>query len=216
MLYKITNLLSTSVTVEDLGIILQARSTCTVRADDWARSNDARDLEAKRWVRADKQFVEGRPPVPVVPVRSVIAPVRQIPQDPPSQPPHSMSKIDTPPAMGVPVSQESFDRFIKNQEEIMKMMTGLAGAVPSGLDQINKSIKAMPAPAVVPYRPGSVQAHEYSPAARGADPMFIPSKIVPDDAQSAIKVTEGEVKTDVGGNVDALKKMRKRPDAAGQ
>lgn len=209
MLYKITNLLSTSVTVEDLGIILQARSTCTVRADDWARSNDAHNLEAKRWVRADKQFVEGRPPAPV-PVHAVITPVRQVPQDVPA--PHSAPRTDTPPTAGVPISQESFDRFIKNQEEIMKMMTGLAGAVPSGLDQINKSIQSMPAPAVVPFRPGQMHAHEISPTGRGADPMFIPSKILPEDAKTAIKVTEGEVDTDLNANTDALRKARgKRP-----
>jgi hypothetical protein len=132
-----------------------------------------------------------------------------VPQDPP--PPVSQSRIDTPAVSGVPVSQESFDRFLKNQEELMRMMTGLAGAVPAGMDQINKSIQAMPAPAVVPYRPGSVQAHEYSPSARGADPMFIPTKIVPDDAQANIKVQEGEVQTDVGSSVDALRKMRKKP-----
>jgi hypothetical protein len=207
MLYKITNLLSTSLTVEDLGILLPAKGSCTVRADSWAQSNDARSLEAKRWVRADKQYVQGQPPPSVVSVHR--PPPAMVPQDPP--PPVSQSRIDTPAVSGVPVSQESFDRFLKNQEELMRMMTGLAGAVPAGMDQINKSIQAMPAPAVVPYRPGSVQAHEYSPSARGADPMFIPTKIVPDDAQANIKVQEGEVQTDVGSSVDALRKMRKKP-----
>jgi hypothetical protein len=207
MLYKITNLLSTSLTVEDLGILLPAKGSCTVRADSWAQSNDARSLEAKRWVRADKQYVQGQPPSSVMSVRQ--PPSALVPQDP--SPPVSQSRIDTPAVSGVPVSQESFDRFLKNQEELMRMMTGLAGAVPAGMDQINKSIQAMPAPAVVPYRPGSVQAHEYSPSARGADPMFIPTKIVPDDAQANIKVQEGEVQTDVGSSVDALRKMRKKP-----
>jgi len=207
MLYKITNLLSTSLTVEDLGILLPAKGSCTVRADSWAQSNDARSLEAKRWVRADKQYVQGRPPPSVTSVHR--PPSAMVPQDP--SPPVSQSRIDTPAVSGVPVSQESFDRFLKNQEELMRMMTGLAGAVPEGMDRINKSIQAMPAPAVVPYRPGSVQAHEYSPSARGADPMFIPTKIVPDDAQANIKVQEGEVQTDVGSSVDALRKMRKKP-----
>jgi hypothetical protein len=205
MFYKITNLLSTSVIVEDIGVRLDAKASCTVRADSWAQSNDARDLEAKRWVRADKQFVQGAPP----PAMTVIRPQPRralVPLDPPV----SQSQINTPPVSGVPVSQESFDRFLKNQEELMKMVTGIAGAVPAGMDAINKSIQAMPAPAVVPYRPGSVQAHEYSPAARGADPMFIPAAIVPKDAQANIKVQEGEVQTDVGSSVDALKKMRKK------
>lgn len=207
MFYKITNLLSTSVTVEDLGVRLNARESCTVRADSWAQSNDARDLEAKRWVRADKQFVQGDPPPAMSVHRQPQRPL--IPLDPP--PAASQAQVSAPPALGVSVSQESFDRFLKNQEELMRMVTGIAGAVPAGMDQINKTIAAMPAPAVVPYRPGSIQAHEYSPAARGADPMFIPASIVPKDAQANIKVQEGEVQTDVGSSVDALKKMRKRP-----
>lgn len=209
MLYKITNLLSTSLTVEDLGILLPARGSCTVRADSWAQSNDARDLEAKRWVRADKQYVQGQPPPPVVSARP--APPPMVPQDPPPAP-HSQSRVDTPPSAGVPVSQESFDRFVRNQEELMKMMAGLAGAVPAGMDAINKSIQAMPAPAVVPFRPGMVHSHEISPVARGADPMFIPASIVPKDAQANIKVDEGEVQTDVGSNVETLRKARgKKP-----
>jgi hypothetical protein len=207
MFYKITNLLSTSVVVEDLGVRLNARGSCTVRADSWAQSNDARDLEAKRWVRADKQYVQGRSsPSLAIPHPQ---PPKLVPQDP--LPPAPQSTPAVPPASGIPISQESFDRFLRNQEELMKMMAGLAGSVPEKFDQINKSIQAMPAPAVVPYRPGSVQAHEYSPAARGSDPMFIPASIVPKDAQANIKVQEGEVESDVGSNVDALKRMRKRP-----
>lgn len=207
MLYKITNLLSTSVTVEDLGIRLDAKGTCTVRADSWMQSNDARDLEAKRWIRADKQFVQGMPPPSVVaPPRP--PPPKLIPQDPPQ----SQSRIDTPSVAGVPISQESFDRFLRNQEELMKMVTGIAGAVPAGMDAINKSIQAMPAPAVIPFRPGSVQAHEFSPSARGDDPMFIPTAIVPKDAKANIKVQEGEAKADVNASAEALKKARgKRP-----
>lgn len=203
MLYKITNMLSTSVTVEDLGINLPAGGTCTVRADAWSRSNDARNLEAQRWVKADKQFVAGRAPPHVLPARAPAVPPR------PVGPPVAQ-RVDSPvvaPA-GVVVSQESFDRYLRNQEELMQMMSSLMGSVPSGLDQINKSIKAMPAPAVVPYRPGSVQAHEFSPTARGADPMFIPTRIVPEDAKSAIKVQEGEVATDVSSASAALKKAR--------
>jgi len=206
MLYKITNLLSTSLTVEDLGVLLPAKGSCTVRADSWTQSNDARELESKRWVRADKQYVQGQPPPSIAPVRRS-APAL-VPQDPSPSPPQPRAEV--PVAQAVTVSQDSFDRFLRNQEELMKMMAGLAGAVPAGMERINKSIQAMPAPAVVPYRPGSVQAHEYSPSARGADPMFIPTKIVPDDAQANIKVQEGEVQTDVGSSVDALKKMRKR------
>jgi len=209
MLYKITNLLSTSLTVEDLGIRLDSRASCTVRAEEWARSSDARELEAKKWVRADKQYVNGRSPNPVLPQRPVSAPPVQVPQDPPMAP-HSQSRIDTPVVPMVAVSQESFDRHLKNQEELMKMMASLMGQVPAGLDQINKTIKEMPQPAVVPFRPGMVQSHEVSPVARGADPMFIPTKIVPDDAKAAIKVQEGQVEADVGSNVDALKKMRKK------
>lgn len=207
MLYKITNLLSTSVTVEDLGVILPARGTCTVRGEDWAGSNDGRDLEAKRWIRADKQFVAGRPPVATVPHRPAPAVVLQAPADPPLPESGIPTPMAAPP---VPVSQESFDRFLKNQEEIMKMMVGLAGSVPAGIDQINRTIQAMPAPAVIPFRPGQNQphAHEYSPAARGADPMFIPKKIVPEDAKAAIKVQEGEAEADVGAKADALKKAR--------
>lgn len=211
MLYKITNLLATSVTVEDLGIILPARGSCNVRATDWAGSNDARDLEARRWVRADKQFVAGRPPVATVPHRPPPVVVSPAPLDPPHLPESGvLTPVAAPP---VPVSQESFDRFLKNQEEIMKMMTGLAGSVPAGIEKIEKRIQEMPAPAVIPFRPGMNQphAHEFSSAATGADPMFIPSKIVPDDAKSAIKVQEGEAKADVGAATDALKKLRKKP-----
>lgn len=209
MLYKITNLLSTSVTVEDLGIILPARGSCNVRASDWAGSNDARDLEARRWVRADKQFVAGRAPVVTVPQRPPPVVVSPAPLDPPLPESGVLTPVVVPP---VPVSQDSFDRFLKNQEEIMKMMTGLAGSVPAGIEKIEKRIQEMPAPAVIPFRPGMNQphAHEFSPAAAGADPMFIPSKIVPEDAKTAIKVQEGEAKADVSSAVDALKRTRQK------
>jgi hypothetical protein len=211
MLYKITNLLSTSVTVEDLGIILPARGSCNVRADVWSGSNDGRDLEARRWIRADKQFVAGRPPVATVPHRPAPVVVPPVPLDPPLPESGIPTPMAAPP---VSVSQESFDRFLKNQEEIMKMMTGLAGSVPAGIEKIEKRIQDMPAPAVIPFRPGMNQphAHEFSSAAAGADPMFIPSRIVPDDAKSAIKVQEGEAKADVSSATDALKKLRgKKP-----
>lgn len=208
MIYKITNLLSTSVTVEDLGIILPAGGSCTVRADAWSRSQHGPELERKRWIRADKQFVPGRPPTPVLPSRRVSSPPPP-PQAVPSRgEPFSESGVETPRVAGVVLSQESFDRHLRNQEELMKMMASLMGAVPSGLDRIQKTIAAMPAPAVVPYRPGSIQAHEFSPAARGDDPMFLPSKIVPEDAKVAIKVQEGESKADVESASKALRKAR--------
>lgn len=203
MLYKITNLLSTSVTVGDLGINLPAGGTANVRADAWGRSNDARDLEGKRWVRADKQFVPGRPPVPVHPAPRPLDPPPYVAE------PVSQSGVETPRVAGVVVSQESFDRYLRNQEELMKMMSSLMGQVPAGLEQINKTIRDMPAPAVVPFRPGMVHAHETSPVARGADPMFIPTKIIPEDAKAAIKVQEGEAKG-VDDAAEALKNLRGR------
>ncbi len=210
MLYKIVNLLSTSVTVADLGILLQSGGSTTVRAEAWARSADGPDLEARRWIRVDKQFVAGaRPPVPVHPRSAPPPPVAMpAPLDPPPPEPASQSGIDTPRFTGAFVSQESFDRHTKNQEEIMKMLSTLMGAVPSAMERINNTIKEMPAPAVVPFRPGMVHPHETSPVGRGADPMFIPSKIVPEDARGSIKVDEGQAEADVNSAAEALKRAR--------
>ena len=171
-IYRVTNLLNTSLSIEDLGIILAAGGSTNISADAHARSEDLRRLQ--RYVRVDPIYIC----TSATPRRA----------DPIFPPPSSIPSPVPPPSNDISALNAKIDSLVS-------MVQRLTGAVEN-----------IPAPAVVPFRPGMEHAHEIS--VRGSDPMFIPSSIVPDGTEAHIKPHESEVSKDVSQARDALKKVR--------
>jgi hypothetical protein len=60
-LYRITNILNTSLTIEDLGLILSAGESRRITAEAYSRSEDIRRYS--RFVRVDTIYVAGQGPI---------------------------------------------------------------------------------------------------------------------------------------------------------
>jgi hypothetical protein len=179
--YKIINEACADVTVEDLRVHLPGRGSWSIVL--------AASLEAS------KDFGKVRHLVRLEPVRDE----RKMPVWPFIKAPEpEPARI---PAPGKPVELDELVRSVRGIEQALKELL----------------LRPSPAPADV------VAAHVHAIGQRGGipaglpgadpsdDPMFIPSKIVPDSAEADIQVREGEVrKDDFDAAAAALRRARKR------
>jgi len=189
--YRLINLLATSLRIEDLGVTLQARggtdSTCVVSADSYNRSSSLREHLRKRWVSV-RPLNEGA----------------QMPIWPLSKPP-----TPAPAADPAPVPSPSFaadDSALRAEvrslssrlDEVLGLLRAGAGA----------GAGSAPSPSYA-QTPSSQRRPDGSSVS--SDPMFIPTRIVPSDADVHISVSE---ESSAGGNFDeslsALKRARKK------
>jgi hypothetical protein len=189
MLYEVSNNLSTSLVVEDIGVSLQARggldSSRVITQNMRDSSSDLRKMIQMRWVT-----VSSRPPamspVPVWPLSGI----RTSPVDVPAQPAPAAAP---PPAAVVPPVQDvsSLVSSVSHLDGMMSEILSILkrGGAPHGL----------PLPAQSP--------HFQQPS---QDPFFIPSKVVP-DAEAKITVASSETDSkEFDESKKALSKMRKK------
>jgi hypothetical protein len=192
IVYRITNILSSSISIEDLGIRLDSGQSVIISADSHARSEDLRRND--RWIRSDTIHYPNnvKPPTVHRKVLTVQEPIRK----------------------NEPVDS-GYVRSLKIEsklDDIQKMLSKMMNDNVNHATEIKKKIDEVPTPAVVPYRPGMVQSHEYKQqfSSDSSVPMFIPSKVIPDIDISGTKTSNTEIDKDVESTLDALKKLRKK------
>lgn len=191
IVYRITNILLTSIKIEDLGLLLPSGKSVIISADSHSRSEDLRRNE--RWIKSDIIHISNKVKPPKVHQKVIIVP----------------EPVRKPPTF-------SCDSKIESQlNEIQKMLFQMMDASLAQTSEIKKKIEEVPNPAVVPFRPGMLHHHEYSQQSTtkpvyGDVPMFIPSTVVPDINISGTKTSDSEIDKDVDLTLDALKKLRKK------
>ena len=187
--YKLTNLLITSLNIEDLGIILQARggedSIRTITSDSYERSSKLKEFIRNKWVSAHEVAVST---------------------------PRTRHKIQAPiKAPDLSPQLQSSD-VVALQDELRAMN--------SRFDEILTALKSIPSapPPVIVHVPVHTASsnNEYVNSKNSdipslSDPIFIPSSIVPKDANVQIN-TNSESSSGHGfdDSLAALKAARKK------
>lgn len=190
MLWRVTNLLSTSVSIEDLGITLQARggedSSATISDESRNASRSLKNLVGARWVQLSP-YSSGSQKMPAWPFSKPASPT-------PEPPPEPTPAIRPPPvAAPDPVMLETMRKLEATLAELAAAMRH------NPTMHIPASTTALFTPSV--FTPSSPAAPE---------PVFIPETIVPKDAKSEIHVKKDEVSSDsLESSASALKKLRK-------
>ena len=177
--------------IEDLGVRLRGRGDSSIVPADAAAVS--RDLARNsRFVRVET--IRTQDQVPFWPfIKDERSPVRP----------------DPSPVKQVPAQQ------VSELDELKRYLSGINQALQSLLERpapappevvaahVRTAQSALSLPAGLPGSPN------LPAAGRGDDPMFIPSKIVPDQAVASIKVKEEVVeKGDFDDGLEVLKKMR--------
>jgi hypothetical protein len=134
-LYRITNLLSTNLIIEDLGITLSAGESRNISADAHARSESLR--RQQKYLKIETMYVV--PP----PSGSVPNPSPHLAQAPPVIAPNDITALHA------------------RIDDMFALLNRLVGEIPNG---IKEAVKGIPHPAVVPFRPGMEHAHEIQAA----------------------------------------------------
>jgi len=189
MLYEVSNHLGTSLVIEDIGVILQARggsdSSRVITSNMRDSSSDLKRMLQLRWVSVTSRPVPVKASIPVWPlsVRRVQAdPGLPAPGPPRAAPP---DRAPSPPGPDVSVLAHSVAQMDGKMSEILSLLRGVQAAG------------------------GSLAATEAARAVR-ADPVFLPSKMVP-DAEVSMKVVSSE--SDSAGfdeSKEALSKLRRK------
>jgi len=187
---KITNLIPGDVVIEDLGVRLRGRGdSSTVPAEAAAASRDL--VRNARFVKIET--IKVRDPVPFWPF------VRE------------KETREVQPQAPAPAPQ------VPALAEITKYMSGINQALQALLERPSPAPPEVVAAHVrtaqlaVSLPAGLPGAPNLPGTGRGDDPMFIPSKIVPDGASASIKVKqESVVKDDFDDGLEALRKARRK------
>lgn len=187
-MYRITNLLSTSLTIEDLGITLQSRGgqdgTCIISSDSYERSLNLKDLLNRKFISAQIHLI-------------ITSPSPQIQKPPPVFP--------IPPTLTDVTSLQDEIRAMNSRfDEVLSVLrTSQAQAQAHAESQSN-------IPRYVQI-PADMRGHVHDQVSQSSDPIFIPSSIVPKDAN--VHINSSEEKSSVAGFDDslaALKAARKK------
>lgn len=191
---KITNLIPGDVVIEDLGVRLRGRGDSSIVPTEAAAAS--RDLaKNSRFVRVETIRVQDPVPFwPFVKERVEPQPGRQ-----------------RPPVLEDPVRQSSelveLKRYLSSINQALQSL--LERPAPAPPEVVAAHVRTAQSVAVLPA--GLPGAPNLPGAGSGSDPMFIPSKIVPDDASASIKVKEESVvKDDFEDGLDALRKARRK------
>lgn len=179
MKYQITNLLHTSLTIEDIGVVLQSAggkdSIKILPEQTYHSSRIIKKYERQKWV-STKIILDGpKKSIPVWPFSStseIVAPRR-----PPSSPP--------PPSPSAP--NESFHHLETKLDKILDLLR----------------MSSTPSAVRTAFIPSAVSAP--------SEPMFVPSKILPESAEVRINVKESEMDSSgMDEKIEALRKARRR------
>lgn len=198
-LWKIRNLTASSLTVEDLGIALQASGgaddSATVTEHSHAHSRSLRNLESRRLVS-------------VTPIREAPMPVWPVskPKDLSSDvPPQEVAPVSIPVPAPAPISCP--DPVVPSTE-----VAELRASIDSLRAVIERLVAApgLPTMMYVPQGPpGSLPIPQSTVSS--ADPQFIPSRILPVGADAQIHAKKEESDgSSVDESAGALKNLRKK------
>jgi hypothetical protein len=183
MLYEVTNNLNTSLTIEDINVTLQARGgsdSSKIITQNLIESEDLRRLKNLRWIT-----ITPRPsPIPVWPL-SGLSPA-PVPSAPVASNP---APAPAPPSI-----------VASSRPEVPDQISSVMSAVSEILELLKKGVSHSPSV------PSSTQTFSSS----SQDPIFIPSKIIPD---AEMKITVASSESDSSSFEDsseALRRMRKK------
>jgi hypothetical protein len=190
-LCKITNLVNYAISVEDIGVMLPGRgSSCIVELE--AANKSINLLEKVRL----KQVL-AKPVQPIMSVWPFIKrqpePVAKVEQIVPVQKVEQTNKI----------MEDKFDQLNQQVNKLVELI-GSGVSILSSIPQI-QTVQTQIATQI---QSQTIKENELK--VNMQEPMFIPSKIIPDDAKANVKISKSEIKTDVDSSVDALKKLKKR------
>ncbi len=186
--YEVTNLLPTSLTIEDIGVNLQpaggTQSSKVLSEHTYKASRHIRSCEQRKWVKVVVRRAFVPRPIPVWPFSK--APPAPAPPPPPSTPAASRP----------------------SRSEVV--LAGLIQKLEILINRVQSAPTSSPAPQQTLLAPARARLAEDVSVA--ADPLFIPSSIVPTTAEVRIRVDESTTeKGDFESGTDALRKLRKKP-----
>lgn len=188
MKYQIKNMLRTSLTIEDAGITLQAAEARVISEQLYLSSKMLKEYSAKKWIQISS-FQEPKP-MPIWPF-SKPAPA---PPPPPTTPPVT----------------EEIKALRNNMGSLENRIAELLFAL--GAPAATTAVTPIPNPqAIRPHGNGRLPTASTDIMPELAEPMFVPSQIVPTTADVRIQVNESESEhEDFDSSLDALKNLRKR------
>lgn len=194
MLWRVTNLLSTSVSIEDLGITLQARGgedgSTSITDEAKKSSRSLALLQNAKWVSVTPH--NASPRMPMWPISK------------PPPPPAASAPIVVPPPPAAPV-------IAPPVMPVDPMMLETIRRLESTIAELAMAIRS--APAAVP---NSSSEASVVPGSKPSDPQFIPSNIVPTDVNVEINAKpEATAAPDFDQSASALKNFRKRGKGGG-
>jgi hypothetical protein len=181
MMYLVTNRLPSSLTIEDIGVRLDAAggasSSKLLPEQTFQSSRQIREYERKKWIS-----IEQRVPIPVTPKSPIpVWPFSAAPSHPTIPPP-------------APVESAML-------QSILAKLDSMAAA----LQRAPVSQVIYQAAASVPDR--AIQ----TAGKPSDEPIFIPRQIIPDSAEVKLNVQTTEASTeDFDAGLEALKKARKK------
>ncbi len=165
MIYQITNRLGTSLTIEDIGIRLEAGSSITLQERSYNSSRLIKTYIQNGWI-AVSQFAEAKKPIPIWPFSA------------------------SPPTVAPTTVTDS-------------------SALQSVLARLEHAISSLQSNLVV--APSASLSKSTSAAQASDEPMFIPSQILPVDADVQINVDTSETENaNYDSGLQALKNARRR------
>lgn len=194
MMCKITNLISTSVVIEDISIRLQPAggkdSSAIIDASVAKRSKDLKNRCAK-WVKIE-WYDAPRParlPSPVSPASSLAATL--LPMVEPVPVPAVPAPVSSAPVFpSIDILEKTVQNVGKKQDDIERKQ-----------DEILTLLRSSPSVRIGPTMSG--------PVVDPSDPMMIPDHILPDSAEISVKVREDRIERhDFDITRKALKKLK--------
>ena len=200
MAWRVSNLLNTSLSVEDLGITLQARggtdSSVTISDESRYSSKSLRNLESAKWVSVTLLNV-GAPKMPAWPFSKP-----SIPPSAPNPAPINSPSGALPPIPAIrpaPPDPAMFEVIKKLESTIAELAAAIRSTPPPSFHPSTTTMWPPPDGAMNPF-----------PTTPSGEAVFMPSSILPKDAKAEIKVQVEEASADdVSDAADALKKMRR-------
>ena len=185
MMYLVTNRLPASLTIEDIGVRLDAAggssSSKLLPEQTFHSSRQIKEYERKKWVTIEVRPPVAKPPIAVWPFSAAPTP----------------ASVAAP----VPVSPPSPESLIL--QGIMAKLDGMLAAM-----------QKAPTPATI-YQtaaslPAATSQHQAAPQP-SVEPIFIPSQIIPKSADVSINVKTSESESeDFDSGLEALKKARRK------
>ncbi len=187
--YEVTNLLPTSLTIEDIGVNLQpaggSSSTRVLSEHTYKSSTHIRSCEQRKWVKVVIRKSFDPKPIPVWPFSKAPAPAQSPPPIVVSAPSHS-------------------------ETVLMGLIHKLEGLV-NRAQTVAVAPAAAPVSSQAPMVDSTPTLRVVEKVIEAPEPMFIPSRIVPQNAEVRIRVDESSKDDDeFASGADALRSLRKK------